>query len=144
MAADGYTIDGPQDRTSRTGSLPFNAEVECAYLDKKLNGKSPKFACMRGIDDELKVKFGGTNGEVYAEVAATRLLWALGFSADHMYSVKVICHECPAAFGGILLENGDRVFDPGSIERKMPGAVLSENGHGGTSTRSTRSRAAPR
>ena len=108
------------------GAFPFRAEVECTYLDKELSGKSPKFACMRAGDDELKVKFGGTNGEVYAEVAASRLLWALGFGADHMYPVKVICHGCPAEFGGILRENGDRVFDPATIERKMPGAVLSD------------------
>jgi hypothetical protein len=108
------------------GAFPFRAEIDCTYLDKKLNGKSPKFACMRAGDDELKVKFGGTNGEVFGEVAATRLLWALGFGADHMYPVKVICRECPDEFGGILRDNGDRVFDPATIERKMPGGLLSD------------------
>ena len=33
------------------------------------------------------MKFGHNNGEVYAEVATTRLLWALGFGADRMYPV---------------------------------------------------------
>ena len=108
------------------GAFPFKAEVECTYLDKKLSGKSPKFACMRNSDDELKVKFGGTNGEVYAEMAATRLLWALGFPADHMYSVEVICHGCPAEFGGVVRENGDRLFAPATIERKIPGAVIED------------------
>jgi hypothetical protein len=108
------------------GAFPFRAEVDCTYLDKELSGKSPKFACMKAGDDELKVKFGGTNGEVYGEVAASRLLWALGFGADRMYSVKVICHGCPAEFGGIVRENGDRVFDPATIERKMPGGLLSD------------------
>jgi hypothetical protein len=108
------------------GAFPFRAEVECDYLDKELSGKSPKFACMRGGDDELKVKYGGTNGEVYGEVAATRLLWVLGFGADHMYPVKVICHGCPDEFNGIIRDNGDRLFDPATIERKMPGAVISD------------------
>lgn len=108
------------------GAFPFQAEIDCAYLDKELSGKSPKFACMRAGDDELKVKFGGTNGEVYAEVAATRLLWALGFGADHMYPVKVNCHGCPDEFAGIVRDNGDRFFDPTTIERKMPGATLSD------------------
>jgi len=108
------------------GAFPSLAEIDCTYLDKELSGKSPKFACMRAGDDELKVKFGGTNGEVYAEVAATRLLWALGFGADHMYPVKVTCHGCPKEFGAIVRDNGDRIFDPAAIERKMPGAPLSD------------------
>ena len=108
------------------GAFPFRAEVDCNYLDKELSGRSPKFACMKAGDDELKVKYGGTNGEVYGEVAASRLLWALGFGADHMYPVKVICHGCPAALNGIIRDNGDQVFDPATIERKMPGALISD------------------
>ena len=56
------------------GAFPCRAQVSCNYLDKKLDGRSPKFACTIGKDDELKVKYGGTNGEVYGEVLATRLL----------------------------------------------------------------------
>lgn len=104
----------------------FEAEVECEYIDKKLSGRSPKFACNVGDNDEVKVKFGGTNGEVYGEVAASRLLWALGFGADYMYPVRVVCSGCPAEFGGILRDNGDRIIDPAVIERKMPGTELSD------------------
>ena len=108
------------------GALAFLAEVECDYLDKKLSGRSPKFACMLGSDDELKVKYGGTNGEVYAEVVSSRLLWALGFGADHMYPVRVICRGCPETIGGILRADGTRIVDPATIERKMPGTELSD------------------
>jgi hypothetical protein len=69
----------------------------------------------------VKVKFGGANGEVYAEVAASRLLWALGFGADRMYPVRVICRGCPAEFGGVEQADGTRLFEPAVIERKMPG-----------------------
>jgi len=62
------------------GAFPFRALVECNYLDKKLDGDSPKFACVIGNDDEVKVKFGGNNGEVFGEVLTTRLLWALGYN----------------------------------------------------------------
>ena len=104
------------------GAFPFRAEVTCDYLDKKLSGLSPKFACVIGNEDEVKVKYGGTNGEVYAEVATTRLLWALGFGADRMYPVSVICRGCPATLQGTLrTDTGEYVFDPASIERKMPG-----------------------
>jgi hypothetical protein len=95
--------------------------VFCDYLDKKLSGDSPKFACTIGGNDEVKVKFGGSNGEVLGEVLATRLLWALGFGADRMYPVNVICRRCPEAFGGIERPGHESRFDPAVIERKADG-----------------------
>src|SRR5215510_5011107 len=63
-------------RTGPTGEKAFQflETVTCRYDRKKLPGKTPKFACIVDPGDELKVKYGGTNGEVYAEVAATRLM----------------------------------------------------------------------
>lgn len=114
---------------SGAGSFPPGATVTCDYVDKELGGASPKFACRLPDGDELKVKYGGENGEVYGEVAASRLLWALGFGADRMYSVRVICRGCPEHVGGILRENGDRVIDPAAVERKMEGRVLLDAWH---------------
>jgi hypothetical protein len=94
---------------------------------------SPKFACVIGKDDEVKVKFGGNNGEVYGEVLATRLLWALGFPADGMYPVNVICRGCPAEFRGIERPNGESRFDPAVIERKLPGTEWPPEGNHGWS-----------
>ncbi len=91
-----------------------------------MSGRSPKFACRITKDDEVKVKFGGTNGEVYAEVAASRLLWALGFGADRMYPVRVTCRGCPREFNGTRRENGEYIFDPATIERKMPGLEIAD------------------
>jgi hypothetical protein len=110
---------GPHARRT----FAFRETVTCDYVDKDLAGHSPKFACAADGDD-LKVKFGGGNAEVYAEVAATRLLWALGFGADRMYPVRVVCRGCPDALPGILRANGEKVFDPAAIERKMPGDEL--------------------
>jgi hypothetical protein len=103
--------DGPQ----APGGFPFRALVECNYLDKKLDGNSPKFACVIGKDDEVKVKFGGNNGEVFGEVLATRLLWALGFGADRMYPDK------------------ESRFDPAIIERRMEGIEWPREGKQGWS-----------
>jgi hypothetical protein len=102
-------------------SFARNATVTCDYLDKKMSGLSPKFACRMPDGEELKVKYGGTNGEVYGELLATRLLWALGFGADAMYPVNVICHGCPQLLGGIERPNGEYRFDPAVVERKMAG-----------------------
>jgi TPR repeat protein len=52
---------------------------------------------------ELKVKYRSTvdpdpvdDRDMYSEVAATRLLWALHYPADRMYRVsRVHCHRCP-------------------------------------------------
>lgn len=109
------------------GAFASGATITCDYLDKKLTGMSAKFACRLPEGDEIKVKYGGSNGEVYGEVAASRLLWALGFGADHMYSVRVICRRCPDSVGGILRANGDRILDPAAVERKMPGRELADS-----------------
>ena len=105
------------------GPGPFepNSTVRCDYVEKKFPGRTPKFACRIGADDEVKAKYGWTNGEVLAEVAATRLLWALGFPTDRMYPVKVICHGCPETMAGIRKVDGDLLVDPAAIERKYPG-----------------------
>ena len=116
-------------KTGPTGEKAFKfiETVTCKYDKKKLTGRTPKFACRIEPDEELKVKYGGTNGEVYAEVAATRLIWALGFGADRQYSVKVVCHGCPESFDGMIRSPQERVFDPAIIERKMPGAPFEPN-----------------
>ena len=108
----------------RADAFAPRAVVYCDFVDKKLEGNSPKFACRIGAQDEVKVKYGGTNGEVYGEVLATRLLWALGFGADAMYPVNVICRGCPQSFGGIARPGNEYRFDPAVIERKMEGAEL--------------------
>jgi hypothetical protein len=95
------------------------AVVSCEYEDKQLDGNSRKFACQLTPDDEVKVKFGGGNGEVFGEVAATRLLWALGFGADRMYPVRVICRGCPDDFGPAGEHPGERLVEPAIIERKL-------------------------
>jgi hypothetical protein len=103
---------GPQG----PGAFPPTATIDCNHLDKKMGGTTPKFACVIPPDDELKVKYGKHNGEVYAEVAAARLFWALGFGAERMYPVRVVCNGCPPA---ILHDT-----DVASVERKMPGTDI--------------------
>lgn len=105
----------------RPDGFPFRATVTCDYEERDLSGASPKFSCEVGDEDALKVKYGGNNAEVYAEVAATRLLWALGFGADAMYPVRVVCRGCPASLTGLPRPGDEWVFDPATVERKLPG-----------------------
>jgi len=65
---------------------------------------------------------------VRAEVAATRLLWALGFPADAMYPVRVVCRGCPAdPFHGKGART-ERVFEVAAAERKFPGKAIAVDG----------------
>jgi hypothetical protein len=50
---------------SGPGSFAAGTTVPCTYVDKDLKGKSPKFICRVGKGDEVMVKFGRTNGEVF-------------------------------------------------------------------------------
>jgi hypothetical protein len=107
------------------GAFAPGETVTCDYMRERLGGTTPKFSCAIAPDDKVKVRFGRANGEVYAGVAATRLLWALGFGADALYPVRVVCRGCPAEFA----REGDAapgqiVFDLAAIERRMPGHEL--------------------
>lgn len=110
---------GPQEH----GAFAPGATVSCDYVDRKLAGKTPKFSCAVGADDDVKVKYGLDNGEVYGEVAGTRLLWALGFGADRMYPVRVVCRGCPSTItgSGLTRTSNGLILEPAVIERKAAG-----------------------
>lgn len=69
--------------------------LSCKFAPKVTSGTTPKFDCILPGGQVVKVKYGGT-AETHAEVAAARLLAALGFGADRMYVVpRVRCFGCP-------------------------------------------------
>ena len=118
-----------------------NADVDCTFSLEPVGGTTPKFYCTLPDGDRVKVKYSERplpNGEVPAEIAATRLLAALGFPTDRMNRVhSVKCRGCPPLPQQALqcLEKGqpaalclqgaaaDRVvtFDEAVIERALEG-----------------------
>jgi hypothetical protein len=69
--------------------------LTCRFIARQPSGTSAKFDCVLDGGEIVKVKYG-RNPEVAAEVAATRLLTALGFAADRMSVVRrVRCYGCP-------------------------------------------------
>lgn len=147
---DPGTLDakaGPPDPEGRF-RFPFDAWVYCTFeADPDKSGKTPKFDCRidRVVDPEtgevqtaddlpkkdvVKVKMGADNGEVYAEVAGTRLLWLLGFHADAMYPVHVVCRGCPEDATAETGPTATRAFWHASIERKTPGKRMYEERKG--------------
>lgn len=116
-------------------AFKFNQNVTCtfAFPEKPLTGVTQKFECAVAPKDVVKVKYGAENGEVFAEVAASRLFWALGFLADRMYPVKVTCLDCPkdphaaSTSEWNLGKPGNvatRMFEFATIERKVAGEEI--------------------
>src|SRR3954470_12434128 len=112
------------------GPLAFapHATVHCTFVPRPHGrGSTRKFDCAVPSGRRLKVRYGNDNGEVYAQVAATRLLWALGFDANRMYPVTVVCRNCPAdPFKDQKPDDRapERVFDPATIEVKAAGSTV--------------------
>src|SRR6185369_12275615 len=111
---------GPQGK----GAFAPNAAVACDYVEEKFEGASPKFGCRLDDGTVVKVKYG-TGGEVQGEVLSSRLLWALGFGADHMYPVVVTCRGCSAdPWTNRKPTNETHVFDVAVIEHKASGHAV--------------------
>ena len=128
-----------QRNPSGPGSLKDDDVVECKLVIKAMGGTTPKFDCERPGNDVIRVKYGRGNPELHAEIAATRLLSALGFGADRMFVVKKVrCAGCPAfpfqalkcyaetgmqvpCFAGGVNYSATTDFDFVSIERRLEG-----------------------
>ncbi len=81
--------EGPDDDVAGQDAM-----VTCDYVIHAHEGHTPKFHCRLADGRNVKVKYGANNSEVYGEVLATRLLWALGFGADAQHAVTVMCRGC--------------------------------------------------
>ena len=109
------------DFTKGEGEFAPWATVACGFVIKQYGGKTPKFGCVLAPGDDVKVKFGAENKEVYAGVAATRLLRALGFGVDTLYPVSIDCRGCPPDLGGTPAGGNVSHFAVAAIERKLKG-----------------------
>jgi len=118
-----------------------SADVECTFKAKRAGGTTPKFYCTLPDGDVVKVKYGEPNGEIPSEIAATRLLSALGFPTDRMYRVRSVrckgCPPLPQQALQCLSEGGPEIvclqgaspsrevtFDHAAIERPFPGRKI--------------------
>jgi hypothetical protein len=82
-----------QNHKTSTTELPDR--IDCRFLYTAVSGTTSKFDCVLADGERIRVKYGLTP-EIHAEVAATRLLTALGFGADASWMVRrVQCYGCP-------------------------------------------------
>jgi hypothetical protein len=117
-------------------------EVSCTFVAHAPGGTSLKFDCTLDDGEVIRVKYGH-QPEIQAEVAATRLLAALGYATDHVYMVRrVRCRGCPRnpfvtmllldAVGGpgkiasLASDNDQRDFEWVSVERKFDAAPIED------------------
>jgi len=113
-------------------SVPPGTEIRCRYVEweKPATGASPKFNCkLDGKKGTVRIKYGKENREIFAEVLASRLFWALGFYSDDVYAVKVHCVGCPEnnPFQPEPTERRiERDFSYAMMERNYPGYILEE------------------
>ena len=143
--ADADILKGPEQDPKQFQFHPGD-KVLCDF-DKpgsQMGGKTPKFSCKitkvesadgkvqtltQQMDEEpVKVKFGAGDNEIYAEVASTRLMWALGFYADSWFPVHVECNNCPSDPESGSGDKGTRSFDAATIVRKYSGHKMTEEG----------------
>jgi hypothetical protein len=111
----------------------------------QMGGKTPKFGCQITSvesadgkkqtltsdiqeDGPIKVKFGATDNEVFAEIVATRLMWATGYYADAWYPVQIECHGCPKNLSSGSGATATRTYAVANIVRKLPGNTMTQIG----------------
>lgn len=112
----------------------------CKYKPDEVSGTTPKFDCELENGDKAKVKYGYTK-EIPSEIAASRLMHALGFGADRVSQVeKVRCYGCPFQpfhtrslwemigvtdyFDKRIDYESYRDFDSVSVERNLEGEAI--------------------
>jgi hypothetical protein len=131
-----------RDNPPGPGAFRADEEVSCRFKVETVGGLTPKFHCELPSGDSFKVKYGSDNAELHAEVAATRLLSALGFATDRMYVVKSVrCAGCPvfpfralqclkktgikaACFPGGVDYGKVNTFETAVIERRLEGRKI--------------------
>jgi len=92
-----------------SGAFPFTFEqatvaegVGCMFTQagRELGGNTPKFLCRTADGHDLRLKYWDVqshagNREVFSTIAASRLMWALGFDAVPALPMNVRCDGCP-------------------------------------------------
>jgi len=89
--ADGSGVEAALD------GRPFPCTF--ARPGKSMGGATLKFACTTATGSTIRVKYSDqskkSNREIFAAVAASRLLWALGFKTYPVYPLSLECKDCP-------------------------------------------------
>ena len=114
--------------------------IECTFAVTEVGGTAPKFDCTLENGERLRVKYG-RSPEIPSEVAAARLMHALGFGADNVMLVERLrCYGCPAEpfitmrtlgfagahelYGKVMNKDSYKDFEWVAVERKHYGRAI--------------------
>jgi len=129
-------LEGP----ART--FPYTAEqatseagIACTYAKpgREMGGNSAKFECRTPEGRVLRLKYWDLeartgNREAFATVAASRLMWALGFDTLPAMSLTVRCDRCPEnPHAGTGAPRARRYA--GMLEGAVPGPAILSGGN---------------
>ena len=107
----------------------------CTFAEpgKTLGGNTPKFSCTTATGATIRVKYSDpskkANREIFAALAASRLMWALGFKTYPIYPLLIDCKDCPEdpisgngprARHSYLATYQPRFTDPVIVDREKP------------------------
>lgn len=117
---------GPENEIA----VPAESEVRCNYIEERgeVIGATPKFKCTL-LDSGIVVRIKFSRRETFAEIAGTRLLWALGFFTDEVYPIKLRCFDCPQldpSQPGEKETRMERVIKDAVMERNFDGEELGQ------------------
>jgi len=115
-------------------------ELDCTFKPSRPSGTTPKFDCVTGDGEEIRIKYG-VGPEVPGEAAATRLLTALGFGADSITLIERLrCFGCPkepftvmklvattrteGLYEHVINEESHEVFQWVALERRFPARAI--------------------
>jgi hypothetical protein len=142
---DADILQGPSQNPKEFQFHPGD-KVFCDFDNpgSQMGGKTPKFSCKitkvesangqvqvltaQMDKDPVKVKYGATDNEIYAEVVSTRLMWALGYYVDSWFPIKVQCNNCPANPESGSGAKDTRSYDAATTVTKYPGHKIYEEG----------------
>lgn len=125
---------------ARLNSDPQPQFISCTFMIADVGGTTPKFDCQVDSGERLRVKYG-RSPEIPSEVAAARLLHALGFGADDVMMVERLrCYGCPAEpfitmrtlglagahewYGKVMNQDSYKEFEWVAVERKHWGRAI--------------------
>jgi hypothetical protein len=120
-----------------TGELTRDSPA-CQFIPRNPGGTSNKFECALANGEVVRVKYGH-EPEIHAEVAASRLLAALGYATDNEYLVpRLRCDGCPAnpfvtmkmldlIGGGPRRTESYTDFEWVAVERKFEGTPIEDD-----------------
>ena len=115
-------------------------ELDCTFKLNPPSGTTPKFDCVTGNGEEIRIKYG-VGGELPGEAATTRLLTALGFGADSITLIERLrCFGCPkepftvmklvattgtdSLYEHVINEESYEVFRWVALERRFPALAI--------------------